>query len=370
MKKFILGIIFLFVVVGSFGQTTNDVLNLLVKKKTITQDEADSIRAEAAIKQQDVDGNKKSFFATTGRPLQLTGYSQVRYQFIQQTGKTDGFDIRRARLDLQANVSPYFSYKLLADFAGSPKLLEAYAELKLKDYFNITIGEAKIPFSFQNLLSDSKIEISDRAQVVEALVSRSTDVIGNQNGRDIGVQVGGSFLKSKHRYLLDYKVGLFNGAGINVADNNNNKDLAGRLVAHPIESLSMGGSFYSGTGFYGTPTAANHVRNRTGIELNYEYQRFLLRSEYIEGKDGAIKRNGWYAETGYFLIPSHFQLVLRYDTNDPNSAVSNNATTNYLLGGTYHFNNWSKIQAAFTIIKKEASSKTNNMGVIQYQISF
>ena len=370
MKKLFLGLLFLILALSNFGQSTNDVLNLLIKNKTITQEEADSVRAEAAIKQQDIDANKKTFFATTGRPFQLTGYSQVRYQFIQQTGKTDGFDIRRARLDLQGNISPYFSYKLLTDFAGSPKILEAYAEIKLKDYFNVTIGEAKIPFSFQNLLSDSKLEISDRAQVVEALVSRSTDVIGNQNGRDIGVQVGGSFLKYSKRYLLEYKIGLFNGSGINVADNNNNKDLSGRLVAHPFEGVGIGGSFYSGTGFYGTPAAVNHGRNRTGIELNYEFKRFLLRSEYIEGKDGAIKRNGWYAETGYFLIPSRFQLLLRYDTNDPNSAVSKNATTNYLVGGTYHFNNWSKIQAAFTVVKKEANSKTNNMAVIQYQISF
>ena len=370
MKKLIISFIFIFISICNFAQTTNDVLNLLIKNKTITQQEADSIRAEAAIKQQDQDANKKTFFATSVRPIQLTGYSQVRYQFIQQTGKTDGFDIRRARLDLQGNISPYFAYKLLTDFAGSPKILEAYAEIKLKDYLNITVGEAKIPFSFQNLMSDSKLEISDRSQVVEALVARSADVVGNQNGRDVGVQIGGYLWKYSNRYLFDYKIGLFNGSGINVADNNNNKDIAGRLVAHPLNELSLGGSFYSGTGFYGTPTATNHVRNRTGIELNYENQRFLVRSEFISGKDGAVNRNGWYAETGYFIIPSKLQLLARFDNYDPNTAVSKNATTDYLLGATYHFNNWSKIQAAFTVIKKEVGSKTNNMGVIQYQIGF
>ena len=290
-------------------------------------------------------------------------------KFIQQSGKTDGFDIRRARLDLQGKISPYFSYKLLTDFAGSPKILEAYAEINITNYLNITIGEAKIPFSFENLMSDSKLEIPDRSQVVEALTSRSTDVIGNQNGRDLGVQAGGSFWKYKNRFLVDYKIGLFNGAGINVSDNNNNKDLSGRLAAHPVKGLGIGGSFYSGTAFYGT-TAANHVRNRTGIELNYESKDLFVRSEFIDGKDGAIKRQGWYAETGYFIIPSRVQLTLRYDTYDPNTAISNNASTNYVIGGSYHFNNWSKIQAAFTLVKKEASTKTYNIGVIQYQISF
>lgn len=355
---------------SNFAQTTNDVLNLLIKNQTITQAQADSVRAEAAIRQQDIDANKKSFFATTGRPFQMTGYTQVRYQFQQQIGKIDGFDIRRARLDFQGNVNPWFSYRLLADFAGSAKILEAYGEIKIKDYLNFTIGESKVPFSLENLIADRQLELPDRSQVVEALVARSTDVIGNQNGRDLGFQAGGNLLKYANHFLLDYQIGLFNGAGINLSDNNNNKDLAGRLVVHPTKLLGIGGSFYSGTGFYGTPTATNHVRNRTGLELNYEYQRLFVRSEFIAGKDGAIKRNGWYAETGYFVIPSKFQLILKFDTYDPNTVVSKNATTDYVVGATWHFNHWSKIQAAFTMIKKEASTKTNNTGTIQYQITF
>jgi len=370
MKRVILGIILISLSMSNFAQTTNDVLNLLIKNKSITQAQADSVRAEAAMRQQEIDANKKSYFATTGRPFQMTGYTQVRYQFQQQTGKIDGFDIRRARLDFQGNVNPWFSYRLLSDFASSKILLDAFGEIKLNDYLTFTIGQAKIPLSLENQVPDRQLELADRSQVVEALVARSTDVIGNQNGRDIGVQAGGSIWKYANRFLVDYQIGLFNGAGIDVADNNNNKDLSGRLVVHPLDGLGIGGSFYSGTGFYGTPTATNHVRNRTGLELNYENHRLLVRSEYINGKDGAVNRSGWYAETGYFLIPARFQLLLKYDTYDPNTAVSKNAITDYVIGGTYHFNHWSKIQAAFTRIKKEASTKTNNYGSIQYQITF
>ena len=374
MKRFILGFILGFILItismSNFAQTTNDVLNLLIKNKSITQAQADSVRAEAAIRQQEIDIHKKLFFATTARPFEMTGYTQVRYQFLQQTGKIDGFDIRRARLDFQGNVNRYFSYRLLTDFAGSPKILDAFAEIKIREYLNFTIGEAKIPFSIENQVADRKLEMPDRSQVVEALVARSTDVIGNQNGRDIGFQAGGSLLKYANHFLLDYQIGLFNGAGINLSDNNNNKDLAGRLVVHPTKLLGIGGSFYSGTGFYGTTTATNHVRNRTGLELNYENRRLLVRSEYIKGKDGAVNRSGWYAETGYFFIPAKFQLLLKYDTYDPNTAVSKNAITNYVIATTYHFNNWSKIQAAFTLIQKESATKTNNIGTIQYQITF
>ncbi len=370
MKKLILGLLFLVVSASIFAQTTNDVLNLLIRNKTITQQEADSIRAEAAIKQQDLDANKKSFLTSASRPVQFSGYTQIRYQFPEQSGKIDGFDIRRARFDVRGNISPYFGYRLQADFAGTPKLLDAYMEIKVFDYLNLTIGEAKIPFSFENLISSSKRELIDRSQVVEALVARGTDVIGNQNGRDIGVQLGGSLLKYKNNYLFDYKIGLFNGSGINTADKNKNKDIAGRFIAHPMKGLDFGGSFYSGVGNFGTPTATNQDRNRLGFEATYEYQRFFTRGEYIQGKDGAIKRNGWYAEAGYFIVPSRFEMVLRYDWYDPNAAISKNATTAYVIGAVYQFNNWARIQASFTMNKEEGAEIKNNLGAILFQISF
>ena len=370
MKKLALLLILGTASLTNFAQTTNDVLDLLLKNKTISQEQADSVRVEAAIKQQEVDANKKSFFASANRLIQLSGYTQVRYKSQQETGKIDGFDIRKARLDVRGNFSPYFAYFLQADFAGTPKLIDAYAEIKLADYFNITIGQTKIPFSAENMASDNKMESIDRSQVVEALVGRGQDVIGNQNGRDIGVQLGGSFGKYEKRFLFDYRIGVLNGAGINQEDKNDNKDFVGRLVAHPVKGFDVGGSYYTGTGNFGKPTATNQDRNRYGIELNYEYKRFCVRGEFIEGKDGAITRNGWYAQTGYFLIPAKFQLIAKYDTYDTNTSASNDISTAYLLGGSYNFNNWSRIQAGYTFKREEGPEISNDLAVIQYQISF
>ena len=89
------------------AQTTNDILNVLIANKTVTQEQADSIRAEAAIKQQEADANKKSFFVNAAKQMNLSGYTQLRYQNLDEPGKIDGFDIRRARLDLKGNISPY-----------------------------------------------------------------------------------------------------------------------------------------------------------------------------------------------------------------------------------------------------------------------
>lgn len=370
MKKLILVLILTTLFFRGFAQTSNDVLDLLIKNESITQEQADSVRAEAAMKQQDIDANKKSFFVTASRLIQLSGYTQVRYRFQQEDGKIDGFDIRRARLNIRGNISPYFGYRLQTDFAGTPKLLDAYAEVKISDYLNFTIGQAKIPFSAENLASSNKMESIDRSQVVEALVARGQDVVGNQNGRDIGVQVGGSIGKVENRFLFDYKIGVFNGAGINQEDKNENKDVVGRLVVHPVKGLDIGGSFYTGTGNFGKPTPTNQDRERHGIELSYEYKRYFIRGEFISGKDGTITRNGWFAQAGYYLIPAKLQLNAKYDTYDTNTSTADDISTAYLIGGTYIFNNWSRIQAGFTIKQEEGPSVNNNLGVIQYQISF
>jgi phosphate-selective porin OprO and OprP len=371
MKKLFLVLILSSVTVIDFAQTTNDVLELLIKNKTITQDQADSIRAESAIKQQDVDANKKLFFLKTNRLMQLSGYTQIRYQNQDAKGAIDGFDIRRARLDLKGDLTPIFSYRLQTDFAGSPKLIDAYADVKLFDFLTITIGQTKIPFSIENITPDNTMEAIDRSQVVEALVARTKDVIGNQNGRDIGLQIGGSLIKYKNRYLFDYGIGVFNGSGIDVADNNENKDVIGRLILHPIKGLGLGGSFYTGKGKFGTPTPTNQDRQRRGLELVCEYKSFTFRSEFISGKDGATNRNGLYAQAGYYIVPQKFQVIVKYDTYDPDTSLSNNLSTNYILGGTYNFNAWSKIQAGYTYnVTQGTTNVHNNLGVIQYQISF
>lgn len=368
-KFFALILILIVVTLKSNAQSTNDILNLLIANKNITQEQADSIRAEAAIKQQETDANKKSFLVTASKQIQLSGYAQVRYQNLDEMGKIDGFDIRRARIDLKGSISPYWNIRFQADLAGTPKLIDAYGECKIADYVNLTIGQFKIPFSMENLASSNKLELIDRSQVVEALVARGKDIIGNQNGRDIGVQVYGNFLKVNNRAMIDYSLGIFNGSGINVSDKNENKSIAGRSVVHPIKGLDIGCSFYSGVDVFGTPSS-NHKRNRWGAELKYELKQFSLRSEYIKGYDSNIIRKGWYVQSGYFIIPQKLQFLLKYDTFDPNTSNINDISTNYTIAINYAFNNWSKVQVVYTFREEQGPSANNNMGVIQYQIGF
>lgn len=352
------------------AQTTNDILNLLISNKTITQEQADSIRAESAIKQQEADAAKKSFFLTASRQLQLSGFAQFRYQNLDEKGKFDGFDVRRARLDLKGAITPYWGYRFQAEFAGTPKLLDIYGECKLTSYFNITFGQFRVPFSLENTSNTSKLETIDLSQVVEAMAARGKDVIGNHNGNDIGIQFSGNLIKLKNQPLLDYSIGIFNGSGINISDKNEAKSLAGRLVFHPIKGLDIGGSFYNGWDNFGTP-AKDAERSRIGFELKYEINRLSVRGEYIKGKDADIDRFGWYGQVGYYIIPQKLQLLVKYDRFEPNTSNISDITRNYIGVLNYNFNNWSRIQVGYTFREEQdGANYSNNIGVIQYQIGF
>jgi phosphate-selective porin OprO and OprP len=357
----------------AFGQTTNDILNVLIANKTITQEQADSVRAEATIKQQETDSKKKAFPLNASRLFQLQGYTQVRYQQLQESGKNSGFDIRRARLDLKGTVTPVFGYRLLADFAGSPRLIDAYTEIKLADYIIVTVGQFKIPFSYENLVGDRDMEVIDRSQVVEALVARSKDILGNTNGRDIGIQAGGKFLNMNGAPLIEYNVAVLNGSGVNVADTaNSNKDLAARLILTPLKGLYLGGSYYNGWDKVSKPDVEgkSQVRDRLGFEAGYVLPRFSVRGEYIAGKDGKTDRAGWYLTAGYFVLPQKLQFLVRYDTYDPNNSIAGNISTNYTIGGNFHFNKWSKLQINYTFRAEEGTALKNDYVAVQYQIGF
>ena len=356
-----------------FGQSTNDILNVLISNKTITQQQADSLRAEAAIKQQETDSNKKLFLVNASRFIQLSGFTQLRYLQMEEKGKRSGFDIRRARFDIKGSITPYFAYRLQTEFADKPKILDATGEIRVTDYFIITAGQFKIPFSMENLASSNKLEMIDRSQVVEALVARGKDVIGNQNGRDIGIQVGGGIMKKNGIFLIEYRLGVFNGSGINIADTANDaKDVAGRLVFNPLKGLSFGGGYYGGYGKANKPNVEGITqgRNRIGFEASYVLSRFSIRGEYIFGSDKEIDRAGWYLQTGYFVIPQKLQLLAKYDLFDLNTATANTTSISYVFGGNYNFNNWSRIQIFYTIRSEQVKSVINNYLALQYQIGF
>lgn len=146
-----------------------------------------------------IDDQLKSIQDIVSKLPQIGGLVDFRYQYATSSqnynsGK-NGFDIRRAYLNLKGNATKELSYYLQVDFAGTPKILDAYAEWKPSKYIGLQAGQFKVPYTLENPYSPNDLETIDNSQVITALV---TDIAGNKNnGRDIGVSLNGSLFCTK-----------------------------------------------------------------------------------------------------------------------------------------------------------------------------
>lgn len=379
-KKILLLIITLFTITITSAQTSDDVLNLLIQKGLVKQSDADSVRADYAFKQQEIKEKQKTFGVFSSRNLSIGGYTQLRYQSLQEPGKPDSFDIRRARLDIRGNFSPEWEYRLQADFAVATKLVDAYFVYKPYDYLKITGGQFIVPVSLENITSDSSLETIDRAQVT-GLAGRNKGAIGDQNGRDIGVQLNGSLFKTEsNRFLLDYYIAYLNGQGINIAaDKNESKDIATRVVVHPYEFLDFGVSYSNGKDTW-TTIAKDQKHILFGADLAINYADFSLRTEYLQAQQGTyvvngqtenLYKNGWYAQVGYFALPKKLQFVAKYDTFDATKDnPKNDISTFYTLGANFYPNSFVKFQINYKHKVEQGNSINKDEIVAQLQLKF
>ena len=388
------------------AQTTDDILKIMVRKGTITQQEADSLRKEYNTKERRAQATADSFPLRLGRSLSLSGYTQAAYTNYEHpvAGKYyDGFSIKRARLDFQGHFSSQFDYRLLVDFVGqsgangtaptggaliSPFLVESWVSYKPFTWLNFKAGQMIVQFSQENMTQDRNLDMIERSQVVNALVARKGDAagglvdsMGNQNGRDIGIQVSGSIGKIKDYCLLDYAVQVLNGAGINTLDNNQSKDIDARLVFHPLKWLSIGGSYYDGYDRFTSNLNKDQKRTRWGTEIAVVKDRWSVKGEYIKGQEGAhnpIKQDGysptthegWYGQAGWFILPKQLEGLFRYDCYDPNTAKTEVKSTYYDFGLSYYFNVWTKVQIYYSVRNQQGPAINNNLFETQLQLAF
>ncbi|SEG01857.1 porin [Flavobacterium urumqiense] len=379
-KKILFLVIVFFTIGTATAQSSDDVLNLLIQKGLVKQNDADSIRADYAFKQQEVKEKQKLFNVLSSRNINIGGYTQVRYQSLQEPGKADGFDIRRARLDIKGNFSAEWEYRLQTDFAINTKIIDAYFVYKPFDYLKITGGQFLIPNSLESTTSDSSLETIDRAQI-SGLTGRNKDALGDQNGRDIGLQASGSLFKTtENRFLLDYYLAYFDGQGINIAgDKNESKDIAVRVVAHPYQFLDFGVSYSNGYDCWTTP-AINQDQIRIGADVAVNYNDLSIRAEYLQAQQGTyivngvnrdLLKDGWYAQVGYFFLPKKLQFVAKYDTYDPTkNNPKNDITSFYTLGANLYPNSFVKFQVNYKHKSEQGFSINKDEIIAQLQLKF
>ncbi len=323
---------------------------------------------------------EETYNVKVSQKLELRGLTHVRFQSFQDTTKFDAFDLRRARLDFRGDIAPKIGYRLQLEFASAPKILDATFVYKPFEWMNVNVGQSKVTLCYDNLYSPWNLLTVSRTQIDNSLSYREGDLYGNQNGRDIGIWLSGKYSigeEGNKRPIIDYTLGVYNGTGINVADNNQEKDFGGSVGVSPIKDLWLFGRFYSGIGQTTAEPGVNADRSRFGGNISYKYKNFILEGEYIAASDESdslalLERNGFYLTAGFIPIKEKLQFILRLDNYDMDASTDLNSINKYILAGSWWFSKFTRIQVEYNFVSEEDADNSidNNLLAIQFQAAF
>lgn len=349
--------------------------------------------------------------------VKLSGYGIVQYQYNglhnSQTSKSNTFNLRLGRVSLDGRILDDWAWKAQLQFNGntstlgaSPRVIDLFIEWQKYDFFRVKAGEFKNPFTFDNPIHPIDQGFMSTAQSVLKLASFS-DRAGAQpsNGRDIGVQIQGDFLKNNAgRNLVHYQVGVFNGQGINVKDVDQQKNIIGGVWVMPVEGMRLG--WFGWTGSYArkgswTDEAGNPQtgvcslqQRRYAVSAEYKVNDWTVRSEFVHSTgygfakalsntdnaaatDCSLSADGNKAQGVYALviapiIPKKFHAKARYDMYQPSDGVQKQRTQ-YDVGLDYQLTKNLELSGIYSYVHDRAQNGPTghpNYSMFDLELSF
>ena len=351
--------------------------------------------------------------------VKLSGYGMIQYQYSgQKNAESNSFNIRMGRIALEGRIADDFYWKTQIQFNGntsnlgsSPRMVDLFAEWQKYDYFKVKIGQFKNPFTFENPMHPIDQGFMGYSQNVSKLAGFS-DRAGEHasNGRDIGLQLQGDFLKNANgRNLLHYQIGVFNGQGTNTKDVDNQKNVIGGVWVMPVSGMRIGAFGWTGsyarkgnwTETVADPTSSvapdatkevthtNEVRslnqNRYAFSFEYKKDGWTVRSEYIHSTGKAFAKSitnfndanakdcnlnakiGDKAQGVYGLViaplaqlpkNSRIDIKARYDMYQPNGK-NNMQKTQYEAGLNFHIGKRISILTEYALVNDKTLAKHN-----------
>lgn len=182
--------------------------------------------------------------------------TDARFWLNDNTSRsTDKFEVKQARIWLEGYFFKDIYFKIMPDFAASSNILpDAYLDYAYHPAASLLVGKFKPSISLERLQGDSDGTFLERGF--------PTYLASN---RDVGIQLHGAFSKPGYKAetvagpidtknTFTYQIGVSNGSGDDGSPNNNspdtdnNKEVVGRLFAHPfhhtgyswLEGLGLG----------------------------------------------------------------------------------------------------------------------------------
>lgn len=317
------------------------------------------------------------------KDIKMSGYAMLQYQAEdKEDGKHNEFNLRLLRVSLDGKISD-FAWKVQAQLNGntstqgaSPRVVDLWGEWQKYDFLRVKVGQFKRSFTLENPMNPINQGFFSYAQAISKL-SGMSDRTGEHasNGRDIGIQLQGDFLKNSNgRNLLHYQIGVFNGEGINRKDADNRKDIIGGVWVMPVKGMRIGVF-----GWTGSRVINDQSIEKNRYALSGEYVTpgdWTFRTEYIHnqglGHNGtkflSDKADGFYALCIAPVIKNKLYAKARYDLYRE-AKEWEQSKTYYEIGVNYFFTKRLQLNVEYARVNDRTLDK-HNYNLVDVQLDF
>jgi len=322
------------------ADSTTDIVNALVAKGVLTEEEGDLISKG---RQGETKAQKEKEDKAWTKGVNIRGYVQNRNTTMlggdegvnlwsdrsvgddQSFGGSQNFFIRRARVIVYGDVGDRLSYYIQPDFASSAsttnnvaQLRDAYGDIYItKDRVHrIRVGQSKVPYGWENLQSSSNRLALDRVDSLNSAVRDERDIgafyyYTPEDVSKLFEEINKSGLKHSGNYGM-FGFGLYNGQGANRSEANDNyhwvarftypwKTESGQIYEAGVQAYhgqykvatgsyrrEVNGRYVSASPLIDDAYRRGHTDQRVGISFIKYPQPWGLQSEWNWGKTPAL----------------------------------------------------------------------------------
>ncbi|MFH1862050.1 MAG: porin [bacterium] len=318
-------------------------------------------------------------------------------EYVNDAWDNTTFRLARARLGVKGKIRENVSYCALTEggdlaitnqVAPTSKgisLVDCYLTYHVHPLLNVRFGQEYHRFAYEGDLILPVLPFIFRAEAIDA-VWLTLGRVGSY-AYDTGVWFYGESDGSLFPLHATYQLALTNGSGLKLTDDNEAKDVTGRVTFKPLKkanlpivtNLHLGASFFFGTSTVVTQQASGLKEDLSerayAVEFVLPQNRWRLMAELIwadydgSGEVPQWKQSGGYAALGMSPLKS-LELLGRYAYYNQNEALDDALLETITFGVTYTFAKLSSVKLNYLLRDAGEDYPTNPGNLLIAQIQF
>lgn len=301
----------------------------------------------------------------------------------------DRFYLRRVRLNTLGQFAEHFDFRAELEVTGTlgeatgmrAQLTDGWVNWNRYDAVRVKVGQFYPAQGFEKRQAPAIWHSAEMSLASDQMLL----------DRQIGAQLWGDGWEKRTGWAF----GIFNGMNANNSFNDNdNFMVVARIEGRPFRGRLWGSDGHWNIGLSGyhadhdrLPMPQGLIRpgdtnvfagQRLGLGVDTQFQlgRVDVWGEYIRTEldpdaGSRYDAEGWYVLAGYYVIPKRLQALVKYETFDPDTSVSGDATDTWTFGLSYAFRGYNlKVFANYLLLDVPGDDRLQQKVITRLQAAF